>query len=481
MKKYHCQSFLSLLLLLGLFSCNHKPNLNGDLALTYTNIVDVRNGEIIPNQDIVIVDKQIAHIVQTNKYPLKADSLIDGNGLYIIPGLWDMHVHVRQFEQTFFPLFIAHGVTGIRDMFNPVIDEIGAWKDSVNQAVGLTPRVGLVAGRLVDGPKGRNWPGSIVLDGVDSVREKVIEVAQAKGYDFIKVYGALSASQLEAISDKAQEVGLTIAGHLPMEVPLKQAIVLGQKSIEHLQGFHIAMSTGNDSLLAEIKNVRESKGGWASVLAYWQGEALATQQRDSTKVKEIMSLLKEKGVYPCTSVFYMSHQRINNPHETIDPELFGFYYYPYSLLEQYTRQLKQSNSPELRDQFKLTYTGNLQLIRDFERYEVPFLAGTDASPTRPVLPGRSLHRELQLMQESGVKPATILKSATIYPAQFMQAEDKYGTVEEGKMADLVLLNQNPLNDIAHAQKINAVILKGEFYSKKQLEVALQTIRKKAVR
>ncbi|MBT31440.1 MAG: hypothetical protein CMO01_17430 [Thalassobius sp.] len=477
MKKAHYLAFLSLLFLIGLVSCNNKPYLDGELVLTNINIVDVRHGEIIPNMDIVIVDDKIAQIVQTDTYRFRADSLLEGNGLYIIPGLWDMHVHVRQFEKSFFPLFIAHGVTGIRDMFNPLIDEIGAWKDSVNQAAGLTPRVGLVAGRLVDGAQERNWPGSIILEGADHVKEEVIEVAQAKGYDFIKVYSALSSSQLEAIAYAAQGADLPIAGHLPVTVPLKQAIALGQKSIEHLEGFNIAISTLNDSLMAEIKKARESKGARAATIAFWQGEALARQHRDSSLVEEMMSLLKENEVYPCSAFFYMSDQRINNPHKTIDPQVFGFDYYPDSLVDQYTARLERSYPPELMDAYKTTYAGYLQLIRDFEKYEVPFLAGTDTSPARPVLPGRSLHQELQLMQESGVRPATLLKAATMYPARFMQAEDKYGTVEEGKMADLVLLNQNPLNDIAHAQKISAVILKGKLYSKEQLVDALQSIRK----
>ncbi len=464
--------------LLCLISCNNS-SIKGDLVIANVNIVDIRNSQIIYNQHVVILGDRISLIASGDHHSIQADTLIDGTNLYVIPGLWDMHVHIRQFEDTFFPLFIAHGVTGIRDMFNPVIDEIGAWKDSVNQSGDMNPKIGLVGGRVVDAHQERNWPGSIVLEEQSDIKEFVIDVAKAKGYDFIKVYSSLSLSQLEEIAEEAHKAGLPFAGHLPVGVPIQQAIALGQKSIEHLEGFHISMSTHQDSLYAEISKTRDSLSISASFTSFRLGEAFAAKNRDEEKIKELMALLRENKVFPSTAIFTMMEQRLKSPHEYIDRNRFGFDFYPDSLVRQFSEQLVRSYPPDLVERLKTTYVGNLQLIYYFEKYEVPFLAGTDASPTRPVLPGKSLHQELQLMQESGVKPVTLLKSATLFPAMFMQAEDKYGSVEEGKVADLVLLYSNPLEDLANAEQINGVILNGKFHSTDELESTLKKIKRMA--
>ena len=260
-------------------------------------------------------------------------------------------------------------------------------------------------------------------------------------------------------------------------VPIEQAIALRQRSIEHLEGFHIPMTIHRDSLYVEINKARDSLDISASVTAFRQAEAFATENRDEEKTKEIMALLKDNEIYPSTAIFTMLEQMFNSPYEEIDRDQFGFNFYPDSLVHQFSERLMRSYPPDRVEQSKATYNANLQLIYQFEKYDVPFLAGTDASPTRPVLPGKSLHRELQLMQESGLRPVTLLKSATLFPAMFMQAEDKYGSVEAGKIADLVLLNSNPLEDIANAEKINGVILNGRFHSINELESNLAKIKR----
>ncbi|TRZ41631.1 amidohydrolase family protein [Robertkochia solimangrovi] len=467
MKKKYLKLLPFLVSLIFLYACK-QPVLKGDLIITHVNVVSIQDGEIIPNQNIVITGDKISQISSSDNFHLEADSVTDGSGLYIIPGLWDMHVHVRQYENSFFPRFIAYGVTGIRDMFNPVIDSIGKWKDSVNQANGLAPRIGLVAGRVVDGPQERNWPGSIVIQEGDDIREKVIEVANNKGYDFIKVYSGLSEQQLEEIAAEAKKAGIPIAGHLPPPVPIEKAIALGQQSIEHLEGFNISMTPDTDELYADIHHIRDSLGVRASFNTFWDMDAAAIDNRDPAKVKILMNLLKEKKVFPCTASFVMSDQQLNSPYNKVDLGELGLQHYPDSLINLYTARLQRTYPEELMESFKKANRGRQQLILDFEKYEVPFLAGTDASPTRPVVPGLSLHKELQLMQAGGAKPITILRSATWYPALFMNAIDTYGSVEEGKMADLLLLNGNPLEDIHNAENIHTVILKGKGYPKKEL-------------
>ena len=463
-----------LTLLIFLASC--QKSIEADLLIATVNVVDIEAGAIIHNQDVFIEGHKIKVITPSGKNKSRVGSVVNGSNKYLIPGLWDMHVHIRRYEDIYFPLFIAHGITGARDMFNPAVENIGAWKDSINQARGFSIKIGPV-GALADGPGDFNWPGTIIIDKDSDIKKELINVAQVRGADFIKVYDLIAEDQLGQIASEAEKVGMQIAGHLPFGVSLTNAISYGLKTLEHLYEFHINLSSHSDSLHAMVLKAKDSLDTQGLIGLATSMDAEAIAYRDEQKVEELMKLLKINEVYPSTAIFAILDICINRPFEEVDDEALGFDHFPDSLRTNWVSMLKRNVPENIKVNCRLIFEGNLQLIRDFEKYNVPFLAGTDASSMRPIVPGKSLHDELQLIQKSGVKPATLLKSVTLYPSMYMNTLDQFGTVSEGKEADLVLLKKNPLEDIAHAKEIEAVVLNGRVYSEQYLQDRLEELKR----
>lgn len=473
----------NVLILWGILVLSCSPKTQHDLVIADVGVVDVKNGKLLENHSVAIDSNRISKIYSEEAFFSDSTKIIDGTNKFLIPGLWDMHVHVHQYEERFFPLFVAHGVTGIRDMHNPSNDNIGHWKDSINQSGGMHPRIGLVAGRIVDTKSEEtNWPGTITLKGKDSIRQKVIDVALNKGYDFLKILDQLSIEQFNKINKEAQTAGLYTAGHLPVGVSWEHAIKMGMRSFEHVGGYfgyHINLSTKRDSLLAVLQEARTHMLGWHLYDLQEKAEHIGVQHRDDELVKKIMGLLKQYNAFPCTVLLYADDQLLKRPYKESELPELGLEYLPDSLANKFSEELTKPFGEAAQaylEQYKVLHEGSLRFIKDFEKFEVPFMAGTDASSKRAVVPGISLHGEMQVMAQSGVKPITILKSATLYPAQFMEKEATYGTVEAGKLADLVLLKKNPLEDIAHAAEIEAVILDGVHYSREELDQKLTSLK-----
>ncbi len=471
------------LVLLGILVLSCSPKIQHDLVIANVNVIDVKTGNLLENRTVAVDSNHISAIYDEEMAFSDSTEIIDGRGKYLIPGLWDMHVHVHKDPERLFPLLVAHGVTGVRDMHNPSNDDIGQWKDSVNQSEGMHPRIGLVAGRIVDiKSEETNWPGTITLKGKDSIKQKVIDVALKKGYDFLKVYDQLSIEQFDKINKEAKTAGLYTAGHLPIGVPWEHAIKMGMRSFEHMGGFfgyHTNLSTKRDSLLTVLREARTHMMGWHLYYLQEKADHVGIQHRDEEQVKKIMGLLKEHKAFPCTALLYMDGQLLKRPFKESELSVLGLEYFPDSLANKLSEVLTKPLSEAMRaylDQRKVLHEGSLQFIKDFEKFEVPFMAGTDAAFDVAEVPGISLHGEMQVMAQSGVKPITILRSATLYPAQFMEKEDIHGTVEEGKIADLLLLNKNPLDDIAHAAGIEAVISDGVHYSRAVLDQKLEEIK-----
>lgn len=461
---------------LALLSCG-APSIDTDTLIANVNVIDVERGRVIPNQHVALQDGRIIKIASEGKYKFDAKNSIDGSNKYLIPGLWDMHVHIREYQDLFFPLFIANGVTGIRDMFNPSMEDLGKWKSEVNTSKKLSPKLISVASNIVDAPP-LVWSGTEILNDPDSAKA-LVKRMKAKGADFIKVYDKLPQRTYTSLLEECKQHGIPIAGHVPDVVGIQDVIRGGQSSIEHLDDFTLNLSYNYDEYQTKLKEA-------INEMSFIQYRALKQQlsaqsfgERDEKKVEEVMTLLKEYGCWPSTSIFNIFHQLTNRPFQALNPEDFGLQYYPDSLAQRYRSGLQKPFPKPLQSNLSTLMRAKLKLLEDFERFDVPFLVGTDASPIRAVVPGVSLHRELELMGEADISPMTLLKSATIYPAVFMGMQNDYGGVEENKIADLVLLSKNPLEDISNTSTIEAVFLNGQYLSKVELHKTLENLKEKA--
>ena len=399
----------------------------------------------------------------------KDAQIVDATGKFLIPGLWDMHVHWD--DKNYLPLFLANGVTGVRVMFgDPMFYE---WRKEVEQGSLLGPRM-LIASPIVDGPK-PFWPGSIAVANETEGRQAVTRVKQG-GADFVKVYSFLPRDAYFAIADEAKKQGIAFEGHVPISVSVEEASEAGQKSIEHLTGILPACSSREAELL------KSSQDALAAVLTANQSltalpnkherNRLAMETYSDEKADAVFAELKKNHTWQCpTLTVERSFALIDDPSFTNDSRLK---YMPGQIKSSWdpTKDARLKNrSPEEVALGKKVYQKELEIVGAMQRAGVDILAGTDT--LNPYcFPGFSLHDELGLLVQSGLTPIQALQAATLNPARFMGRENELGTIQTGKLADLVLLNANPLDDIANTRKIDAVVYGGRLFPKASLDEML---------
>jgi imidazolonepropionase-like amidohydrolase len=408
-------------LLLGLSEGGRRPE---SLVLTHVTVIDVAGGVTKPDMTVVITGDRISEVAEAGKVVAPPGAtIVDAAGKFLIPGLWDMHVH--WYNRDTLTLFTANGVTGIREMFgNP---DLLRWRQDIAKGSLPGPRM-IVASPIIDGPQ-PVWPTSIVAPNADEGRKAVIKVKK-DGADFVKVYSRLPRDAYFAIADEARRQGLPFAGHVPSSVSAAEASDAGQKSIEHLTGIMIALSDKKaDELFARfVKNET-----WqCPTLTVLRGRAYLGDEnfRRDQRLKFIPPQMKERW-----------SQRIANRND--------------------------ENYPNAKKVFQK----ELEIVGAMRKAGVQLLAGTDTG--NPFcFPGFSLHEELALLVIAGLTPAEALRSATLNPAKFLGLDKTLGTIEQGKVADLVLLDANPLEDVRNTQRINAVISNGRLFDRKALNKML---------
>ncbi len=237
-------------LIFYLFICSFCTSSYGQtIVLQNVNIIDTKAGTLIKNQDVTIDGKRIGNIQPTGLTEYK-QVVINCSGLFLIPGLWDMHTHNWRSEDYYFPLCIANGVTGIREMFgNPFHTK--RLKNEIKAGARIGPEI-YASGPIIDGPA-PIWKSSVAVKNINDV-EKIIENQQQAGVDFLKVYSLLSEESYFEIARLCKEKGVSFAGHVPNGVSLQDAARAGQKSAEHLNGWLVECSSKKDKILKTIRN-----------------------------------------------------------------------------------------------------------------------------------------------------------------------------------------------------------------------------------
>ncbi|HMG23685.1 MAG TPA: amidohydrolase family protein [Kofleriaceae bacterium] len=387
---------------------------------------------------------------------------IDAAGKFIIPGLWDMHVHtffgtwVPGGKEVTLPLLIANGVTGARDMGSELAPILEA-RAAIAQHRLLGPRL-VVAGPMLDGPR-TQFPASIAIATPEDGRRAVAMLA-AQGVDFIKIQSYVPRDAYFAIADECRRRGLVFVGHVPDAVRGGEAATAGHKSFEHLIGIFEASSTDEDALLAGGKT---------------PARLLATY--DAAREAAVIRVLVERRIWQCPTLYWERGQWLVDAIDVSrDPDA---QYAPVSWRERSWPRFTASIERELdtdplpvRERF---VQHELELVHRLHAAGVPFLAGTDTPAGVDVIPGSSLHHELARFVAAGLTPLQALQTATINPARFLGREAELGTVEPGKLADLVVLDRNPLVDIAATRAIAAVVADGRYLARAELDAVLREV------
>lgn len=435
---------------------NKESSIKQTLVIEHATVVDVRSGKLVNDQTITIADNKISHIGNSGDVKIPDDAQVkDATGQYVIPGLWDMHVHLEENYKDAFPLLLANGVTGIREM-GAALTNVDQWNTSI-QAGMTAPRL-VYAGMTLNGGPADEAPHMRYLKTEEEAREAVRLNAE-KGASHIKVYSWLPRPLFLAVMDEAKKYGLPVVGHLPVEVRAEEAIQLGFKSIEHMHGLFIATSSIEDDI---FKNADMS-----DLAGYSLAEIEASEHYDSQKANNLFHEFKEKEVWPVpTLVTYYNMAKTE-----IDPRSK---YVPTAVQEQWAEVIR-AIPPEQTQLVAAINSKNPGMVKKLNDAGVPMLAGTDSGyELTNLIYGVSLHDELELLVKSGLTPLQALQTATLNPARYLEREEELGTVEEGKLADLILLDKNPLEDIRNTTSISAVILDGKLMEKQTLDQAVKT-------
>ena len=431
------------------------------------NVIDMKTAK--PRGDVTVVidkDARIAQIGPKVRMPAHA-IVIDGRGKFLIPGLWDMHVHIfnnshqagTDNHKIYFPLLIANGVTGVRDLWTDAEDQklVRLWQAEMASGKLLAPRIA-PGSHIIDGSP-THLPNMLGVSTPEEARRAVRE-QHAAGATFIKVYWRLTPEVYAAIADESKKLGIPFAGHVPFAVSAATASELGQKSIEHLTGILETCSSKED----ELRN--------ATNLTPPQLTEQLWQTYDENKCRELFKRFAKNQTWQMPNA--VLHRMLAFRREESfrnDPRLK---YVVKDEAEEWSRAPRQPQQFTLETR-KQRFEKLLETIGLMHKLGVPILAGTDLG--NPLMfAGFSLHDELELFVRAGLTPYEALQTATVNPAKYLGRDRELGTIEKGKFADLILLDADPLADIKNTTKINAVLSNGRLLDRQALDRLLSDVQ-----
>jgi len=439
------------------------------VAIKDVAIIDVTNGKINKDQTVLIEGNKIVSVSNKINIPQIA-TVIDGKGKYLIPGLWDMHSHSFT-DRTFswlFPLLIANGVTGVRDMATGMsFDSIRIIKKEVAEGNMIGPRFGANTQRTLGFMTGP----SRMVETPEQGRE-LVRLYKQEGMDFIKAYNLLSREAYLAIVDEAKKQNIPVAGHIPFAITAREASDLGQVSIEHNIDIFLSCSSEEAALRREQETIvsADPRPAMRQIV-----EFKAMKSYDEKKAAAFFKLLKKNGTWICPTLVVFPRIMKEEDESSTDSRLK---YIPATFRQQWSNRMKQIPNKLTADEKKIFVQKYLMIVAAMYHAGVGILAGTDMM--NPYLfPGFSLHDELGLMVEGGLSPLEALQTATINAAKFLHKEKELGSIEKGMYADLVLLDANPLENISNIKKINAVIANGRLFQRSDLDKLLDDVENRA--
>jgi len=426
----HIIKFITLIFFLN--ACDENTDsaeIETGIAIINVTVIDVISGENTPNMTVVVQGDQITEIASAISISQNVAQL-DGSGKFLIPGLWDMHTHHEALGIESMDLYLANGVVGTRDMGSE-LQFIISLRDRINNGELPGPEI-IAAGPILDDAP-PEFPSRQRVSDAEEAR-RTVRALQQSGVDFIKVHNLTPREVFFAIADETANLGMSFSGHVPPTVSIEEAASSGMTSIEHLSNFRVYLECAGTEPYS-LDSCQESFENLATH-GVWQTPTIALAQ----EFPELMNgMLNE---IPMSQT--LSHYEFASD----------------ALLERFETEISVGASAQIVDFLRVNNVTSLAAISDLREAGNQFLAGCDA-----LVPGFCLHDELEWMTLAGLSPLEALQTATINPAIFFGRENTQGTIEVGKRADLVLLDENPLADINNIRTVNAVLVRGHLISK----------------
>ncbi len=439
------------LLLLVTATGFHPAFGQGKIAIVNVTVIDGTDHPPRTNATVIVQGKEIEAITTASRNRPKDAKIIDGTGKFLIPGLWNNDLHGPAYGDAKAPLLslVSYGVTTVRDM-GASLDDIVRLRAATASGALVGPRL-FVAGPLMEGPVPVKMALIVDLFSEQQAREEVRNLKQ-HSVDYVEVDTTLTPELYWAVADEAKKQELRLVGHIPPKIGAESIVQANQKNVEHLGGRYLnvlaacssdenyfmgALALGYDDALKAVSEGKQPSGE-IQFTAGFDKRLLHTF--DEKKAQRLFHLYAKNGVAqtPTLSVLKtLSETNKRSDHLTDEDMAYG----------------------------KRIFAKDLEVVREMKRVGVPILAGTDGVYAQG---GEALHGELELLVQAGLTPLQALQSATRDAAQFMGVSKSVGTVEQGKVADLVLLDGNPLKNISNTRHIDGVFLQGQFFSKDEL-------------
>lgn len=462
----------SLAILCGITAFSQQKK--ADLLIKSVRIIDIKTGRITANQAIAVRNDSIIQVMDNQlAKQYKATQTVDGSGKYAMPGLWDMHMHfgggdtLSEENKNFLPLYLANGITTIRDCAADISPDVLQWRDEINQGQLQGPTI-FTSGPKLEGYKSI-WLGDLEI-GTSTELQQALDSLQKLKVDFVKITENTIKPEiyLEALRE-ARKRGMAISGHVPYVLTMKQVADAGLSSVEHLT---YAWKSGvkDDAALSRGIASGEIKG--ADINKY------ILQHFDTAAAMKTYRYMAEKGMYLTPTLTLgnvMAYfDQDNHAH---DPYL---QYIGKGLQRTYQWRVKRAASDDSAAivRRKMIYETSSSILPLLQKAGVKIMAGTDAGYLNSFdFPGIGLHQELALMVKFGLTPLQALQASVINSPAYLH-KTNYGAIAAGKKADILLLDANPVADIHNTQKINALVVKGKLLDRAALDQLLQEVREK---
>ncbi len=453
------------LILVCLCSICCMPLFAQSLAITNVNLVDIENDSVLHDHYLLIEADEITNIGPMSGFPALSDlKTIDGEGGYLLPGLADMHVHLEYFDNTeILWLFLANGVTLVRQMEGNA--KILEWRAGISRGQIPGPEI-VSAGPIIDGDPPADPAYMVPRTALEA--QQMVRQQHAAGYDFIKIYHGLGPDVFSAITATAAELDMSIAGHVPYRVGLESILQQqAMQSIEHLDGYDDEIQPLDSPYLP----------GW-----HWRKLAMSVPI-DSARLSAVATLTRNSGIWhaPTLTVKDMTwlipevqQQRVADSNLEYLPADVKDAWLPQHW-DVFRRQLVAGFGEEEYGLLREGFRNSIAVTRALHLAGVPLLAGTD-SPNPYLVPGFSLHDELQHLVNAGLTPAAALATSTVNVARYLGRENSLGKLAPGYEADALLLADNPLTAIEHLAQIEAVMVDGRWILKAEIEENLNRLR-----
>ena len=458
---------LGCLLLLG---CPPLPD-KSDIIIKNVNLIDITSGEI-EKKDIFITNGRITQIITKGEGSgyYKAETIINAKGKYALPGFWDNHVHFRGGDslvddnKNLLKLFIANGITTVRDAGGDLTSQVIEWKKAIENEELLGPTI-FTSGPKLDGPKA-TWAGSLVVENDTDITNALDSLAKIPT-DYVKLYDSRISAEayLNTISE-AEKRGVITSGHMPFTVELDEAMNAGIDGIEHLYYIMKGCSSEEENITQQLRDKE---------IGFWDAMPALQSSYDDVIAANTFAKMKQKQVY---SIPTLHIGKVLSYLDEVDHSKDDYLQYMGSgIIKTYEGRINRvkNSSPETIQNRKELDSFFGELAKTMSDAGVSLLAGSDSGAFNSyTYPGVSLHKELEAMVAVGISPLQALQNSAFKGSQFLKKDNDYGRLIENNIADIVLLNKNPLEDITQTKNLAYVIKGNQVLDKEDLKNLLES-------